>query len=251
MQYSIFFIADYEHKTFDSLVQITLFGDSATGKGSLLRRYMNGTFDEKDPYRGYGPDFQTFVYENTEAEIIKVRIWILVHSATGKTSNQTSETYFAMPAVNLVTFSFSERDSFISADHTLTKLQELNPQSIKLLVGTKNDLTKKQHVTEEEARQLADKFGVIYYSTSAKSGMNVKALFERAINASVERNKKLNPLFVERKQSKFIPILQSSAGLFNYLGSFFSLCYPTKQTATEYLLDPEYKNNHKVSVSKH
>ena len=46
-----------------------------------------------------------------------------------------------------------------------------------VLVGNKKDLDDRRQVTTEEGQELADKFGMQFYETSAKTGENVDNIF--------------------------------------------------------------------------
>ena len=47
----------------------------------------------------------------------------------------------------------------------------------KVLVGNKSDMEDDRAVTKEQGQQLADEFGVPFFETSAKAGVNIQELF--------------------------------------------------------------------------
>ena len=49
----------------------------------------------------------------------------------------------------------------------------------KVLVGNKIDLAHKRKVPQADAQALADKYGMMYFETSAKDDMNVEQCFFR------------------------------------------------------------------------
>ncbi len=47
----------------------------------------------------------------------------------------------------------------------------------KILVGNKCDWTDEKVITTEQGQQLADEYGLKFFETSAKSGLNISELF--------------------------------------------------------------------------
>lgn len=60
---------------------------------------------------------------------------------------------------------------------------ERSDDVIIMLVGSKTDISDKRQVTTEEGEEKAKAFGCLFIETSAKSGHNVKALFNRIAQA--------------------------------------------------------------------
>ena len=46
-----------------------------------------------------------------------------------------------------------------------------------VLVGNKSDLSNRRQVNTEEGQELAVKYGMLFFETSAKNGTNVKDIF--------------------------------------------------------------------------
>ena len=59
-----------------------------------------------------------------------------------------------------------------------TKHKDYGPM---ILVGNKQDLDNERNVSYEEAKQLADSWGIEYIETSAKTNYNCKEAFEKLI----------------------------------------------------------------------
>ena len=52
-----------------------------------------------------------------------------------------------------------------------------------ILVGNKSDLTTERNISRDYAKSFADENGMIYIETSAKTGDNVKEMFEMAVES--------------------------------------------------------------------
>jgi GTPase SAR1 family protein len=80
---------------------------------------------------------------------------------------------------------------------------------ILFLIGNKIDEVKKRVVSKEEAKQLADSFGVSYFEVSCKDGVNVyevlcKLIFEAfSFAKGSNQNFKLNGKTKKSKKKKF------------------------------------------------
>ena len=63
-----------------------------------------------------------------------------------------------------------------------------------VLVGNKSDLADRRQVNTEEGQELADKYGMQFYETSAKTGDNVESIF---LNSADEIARKIDQGFYD------------------------------------------------------
>ena len=88
----------------------------------------------------------------------------------------------------LLVFDITNRDSFNKIDFWLKDLKE-NADNIDnlfiYLIGNKIDLEDKRQVSFEEAKEYASKKNMPYIEVSAKTGQNIKKLFDEMIKGSI------------------------------------------------------------------
>jgi Ras-related protein Rab-8A len=69
-------------------------------------------------------------------------------------------------------------NTFSDVDYWVRNLDEHGAPGVqKVLVGNKIDLAHKRKVPSADAQALADKYGMLYFETSAKDDMNVEQCF--------------------------------------------------------------------------
>ncbi|XP_060063030.1 uncharacterized protein LOC132543532 [Ylistrum balloti] len=167
IQLSIF-CSDYNY-----LFKYLLIGDSGVGKSSLLLRFADDVFSETYIYT-IGVDFKirTVSLDNST---VRLQIWDTAGQERFKTI--TSSFYRGSHGIMLV-YDVTDMESF---QHVESWIQEVvkygGSENTLILVGNKSDLTSKRVVTYDMGKKFADKLGISFMETSAKSATNVESLF--------------------------------------------------------------------------
>jgi Ras-related protein Rab-6A len=79
---------------------------------------------------------------------------------------------------------FLDRLSFEGVNQWIDDVRtERGEDVVIMLVGNKTDLSDKRQVSTEEGEEKANQLGCLFIESSAKSGHNVKALFNRIAQA--------------------------------------------------------------------
>jgi small GTP-binding protein len=151
------------------LLKISIAGDEAVGKTSLIRRYCEGKF-ELSRVATIGVDFQTKVVDRPDGAV-KLSIW----NMAGQSRFEVVRTgmYRGSRATALV-FDLSNPATL---DHLPAWCAEAqaNAKNTKILVvGNKLDLVSARGA----GKAFADLIGAPYVETSAQSGEGVAELFE-------------------------------------------------------------------------
>ncbi|ETE68623.1 Ras-related protein Rab-27B, partial [Ophiophagus hannah] len=89
----------------------------------------------------------------------------------------------------LLMFDLTSQQSFLNVRNWMSQLQANayceNPDIV--LIGNKADLSDQREVNERQAKELADKYGIPYFETSAASGQNVEKAVETLLDLIMKR----------------------------------------------------------------
>jgi Ras-related protein Rab-1A len=158
---------------YDYLFKVLLIGDSGVGKSALLTRFTDRTFT--DSYMiTIGVDFKIQTIK-LDDKIIKLQLW---DTAGQERFRTITSAYYRGSNGIIIVFDLSDKETF---DHVKIWMAEIENYSndVKLmLIGNKNDIEgSKRQVYYEDAKEFADKLGISYIETSAKTSINVKEAF--------------------------------------------------------------------------
>ena len=159
----------------DFSAKIIMTGNYQVGKTSLVNRFVRNLFRES--YQStIGVDLSEKMVEISEKTKIKFVIWDIGGQITQiapyrKRFYEGANSAFIVldrtrsEALKGVEIWYNDIIKYVSEDISF------------ILVGNKSDLTEEICVSEEEIKQLAEKFGFHYILTSAKTGENVNDAF--------------------------------------------------------------------------
>mmetsp|Transcript_7715 Transcript_7715/g.8489 ORF Transcript_7715/g.8489 Transcript_7715/m.8489 type:complete len:203 (+) Transcript_7715:80-688(+) len=159
---------------YDYLFKLLLIGDSGVGKSSLLLRFADNTFTESF-ISTIGVDFKLRTIAIDESKV-KLQLWDTAGQERFRTI--TSSYYRGAQGV-IVVFDVTKKDTFHNVVKWLQELERYAAEDVKkLLVGNKTDMPQRE-VTYDEAKELAEKLGLDYVETSAKTSDNVEEAFTK------------------------------------------------------------------------
>lgn len=160
-------------RDYDFLFKLVLIGDSGVGKSCLLLRFADDNFT--DSYIStIGVDFR-FRTITIDKKTVKLQIWDTAGQERFRTI--TSAYYRGADGIIMV-YDVTNQESFEHVEEWLSEVDRYaNENTSKLLVGNKADLVDDKVVQEETAQRFAEKLGVPFLETSAKTATNVDAAF--------------------------------------------------------------------------
>ena len=175
---------------FDYLLKYIIIGDAAVGKSNLLLRYVHGQF--KPEYQlTIGVEFGAKNIQLND-KIFRIQIW---DTAGQENFRSITRAYYKNSVCALIVYDISSKDSFNNVSTWVDDCKNQSPKTIFLvLVGNKSDLNDKRQVTFEEGQELANKYDMMFFETSAKDGTNVEDIF---VNSAKEISKKITAGFYD------------------------------------------------------
>ena len=121
-----------------------------------------------------GVDFKLKNIE-IDSKKIKLQIWDTAGQERFKT---ITTSYYKGAHAILVVFDITDRDSFDHIRNWMADIDKFAKEGVlRILVGNKCDLTNNRQVSTEEAKEIANKYGIKYIETSAKDTINIDDLF--------------------------------------------------------------------------
>ena len=174
-----------EEENYDLIFKLVLIGDSGVGKTNILSRYINNEFSLATQST-VGVEFGSKIIKKND-KLIKLQIW---DTAGQERYKSITSAYYKGSKGAFVVYDISRNATFENVDKWIGELKANGSEDVLImLVGNKSDLEDKRQVSKEEGQDLADKYGIQFYETSAKTGDNVDAIF---YNSADEIAKKID-----------------------------------------------------------
>ena len=153
--------------------KIVFLGDQSVGKTSIIHRFIYDSFDEN--YQAtIGIDFMSQKMY-VEDKIIILNLW---DTAGQERFKSLIPSYIKDSAVAIVVYDITNRQSFQSVDKWIEDAKNLRDDDVLLiLAGNKSDMNEHRQVSTEEGMEYAKKRGIMFFETSARTGSNIKYLF--------------------------------------------------------------------------
>jgi len=164
----------------DHVCKVIFIGDQAVGKTSLISTYVASQFKAQyNPTKGVNVVAKEF---SLEGKIVTVVIWDI---AGQEAFNKVRGKYYADTAVASIVYDVTSHKTLEDVRVWLNDLKRYLKEDVPLiLVGNKIDLPRRV-VSIEEGKGLTKEIGASFIETSAKTGENVRKLFEKILDLYV------------------------------------------------------------------
>ena len=160
---------------YNYLFKYIVIGSSGVGKSQIVQRFITDSFHET-----YGATIGAeFGEKNIEIEdkIIRIQIW---DTAGQERFRSITTAYYKNCVCAIIVYDIACRDSFKEVKDWIDNCKTYSPKTVLMaLIGNKCDLKENRAISTEEGQELADKYGILFYESSAKDGTNIKEIFQK------------------------------------------------------------------------
>ena len=150
--------------------KVCLLGEFAVGKTSLIRRYVEGRFDQK---------YLTTIGIVVTRKVATVRdhtVNLLIWDLAGGRNNGRSR-YLIGASGALIVCDLTRAETLDTARDYAADIYQENPAAKLILLANKSDLVDERVITDEQLTAMARDLGSPFFLTSAKTGEQVDAAF--------------------------------------------------------------------------
>eukprot|EP01119_Soliformovum_irregulare_P024314 TRINITY_DN8687_c1_g1_i3.p1 TRINITY_DN8687_c1_g1~~TRINITY_DN8687_c1_g1_i3.p1 ORF type:complete len:231 (+),score=48.16 TRINITY_DN8687_c1_g1_i3:300-992(+) len=149
---------------------VEMIGDESVGKKSMQVRLVQ---ERWDPSIQFTPTTEFISWTCPISDIDTVRIQI--HHASDQKNYETTM-FYHWAFVIMIVFDFDNPHSLTHAEMRLNQISETRPNAFLYLIGNKCELSRK--IADEDAMNLAMRYRAKYWECSAKTGYNIREMFQ-------------------------------------------------------------------------
>merc|ERR1740138_1961572 len=154
---------------YDYLVKLLLIGDSGVGKSSLLLKFADDKFLPHIS-QTIGMDFKVKMLE-LGGRRVKLQIW---DTAGQERFHTITQQYYRNAMGIILVYDATSEESFGNIRRWAAQIAAHAAQGTsRLLVGNKADC-ENLAVDSQRGQELAEEYGIGFFETSARSGLNVQ-----------------------------------------------------------------------------
>jgi GTPase SAR1 family protein len=156
--------------------KVCLLGDFAVGKTSLVRRFVEGCFDERYLSTiGVKVDRKLLQLPAPGGDVIlSSMVWDL---AGGPEAGAATPSYFRGAAGAVIACDLTRPETLPGVSRYADRFLAVNPGARLVIAANKVDLDAQLQLTEEQVVATAAALGAAHFLTSAKTGEQVEAIF--------------------------------------------------------------------------
>ena len=156
------------------LYKILLLGDSTVGKTCFLLRYTDDTFLDLH-MATIGLDYRLKTMVLDDHKIVKIQLW---DTAGQDKFRAITRNYYKGARGIILIYDVTNIKSYENIKKWINEIKDEAQKNIIIyIVGNKIDISEKRQVTTQEGKELAEKYGLPFCESSARTGENVNEIF--------------------------------------------------------------------------
>ena len=179
-------------------MKFLLIGEQAVGKSSLINQYIEGKFEE-NLLCAAGLDLK-----KKYIKINQTSIKLMIYDTAGHERFRTlSKNQISSTKGILIVYDVTEKESFEALNFWMKSFKENgNKDAICLIIGNKIDLENKRVIGYDEGKKFAEKYGVKFIETSAKSAVGVNEAFYSVAKEIFDNEINVDDIIIEGNNKK-------------------------------------------------
>ena len=159
-----------------------IIGETFVGKSNIILHYIKGEFKENyNVTIGLEVGFKEIKKND---KFYKLQIW---DTAGQEKYRSVTRGFYKNSVCGFVVYDITKKETF---KRVIPWIEECKSNSSKqitiILLGNKADLTYERQVSYEEGKNLAEKYGIEFFETSAKTGQNINEAFDKSVNMIID-----------------------------------------------------------------
>ena len=164
-------------KNYNYLLKYIIIGDASVGKSNLLMKFTENKFNES--YQAtIGVEFGAKNLDINK-KTYRIQIW---DTAGQENFHSITRSYYKNSVCAMVVYDITSRKSFDNVMNWIEEIQNNSSKTILIvLVGNKIDLKENRDISFDEGKELANRNGIIFMETSAKTGEGVEEIFKKTV----------------------------------------------------------------------
>jgi len=171
--------------TYNYLAKTIILGDTTVGKSSILQQFINKKFSASyDVTIGieFGSKLINIINDG-KTEVVKMQIW---DTAGHERYRSITRSYYRDSAIVFLVYDVTNRLSFDSLSRWIEDINiyvNINDahKPVIVILGNKIDLENMRCVTTMEGEKFATEHNILFCEVSAKNGINIDEIFNKAI----------------------------------------------------------------------
>ena len=189
---------------YDYIFKVALIGDSATGKTSILLRFIDDYFTE-DTKSTIGVDFKIVSLLLEPKVYAKMQI---CHTCGSERFKSLTSSFIKTCSAFILVFDLTRTSTFQNIEHWIRTIKENTSPKFLILIGNKSDLVEQRALNKDFILEYCQKHFFNYLEISAKNNSNIEIMFKEVayqLYMDIKRKENAN-LKSEGKKGNFTNI---------------------------------------------